>query len=298
MADEMTYHNGYHHVRDRDDHHEEVLLGQHLGTVGSAGRDVDDAGRDLTSAVADANRDLINANGDANRDLINATSNGSQHSSILGAVLGQGGAGIAATHAASGHVRDSVNNAAQHLTHEVADGHRHLTDTVQHVGDANADATRSGHQNLGSLITHGFQNVTADVHNTAQRLGDGQVMWGKNILENVLQTKYDLARDILTEGCKGRETTLATAAQIREDLADAKADLMKEHCETQKLVITEHCKTREQLAAESVKTRELISAEARATVEREISRIGEENTLLKLRLDILSSGSGPGPLSR
>jgi hypothetical protein len=285
-------------------HHDDVLLGQHLGTVGSAGRDIDDAGRDLTSSSADANRDLINANGDANRDLINANASGTQHTAILGSVLREGGDGRATTLGASGHVRDSVHNTGQHLTHEVADGHRHLTDTVHRSAhDVEAavsagtqfvtDNVTHGNQNLGSLITHGQQAVTADIHSTAQRLGDGQVLWGKNILENVLQNRYDLARDILNEGCKGRETTLTAAAQIREDLATAKADLMKEHCETQRLVITEHCKTREQVAAESVRTRELISAEARATVEREISRIGEENTLLKLRIDILSAGGGP-----
>lgn len=276
----------YHHGHHNDHHDDEVLI----------------------AASADATRDLVSATTDAGRDLTNATSNGAQHANILGNVLREGGDGRAATFNASGQVRDSVhhsghhvegavNHGNQHLTHEMNDGHRHLTDTVQAVGTANADATRDGVQNLGSMITHGFQNVTSDVHNTAQRLGDGQVMWGKNILENVLQNRYDLARDILSEGCKGREATLSTAAQIREDLADAKADLMKEHCATQRLVIEQHCETREAVREEGVRVRDVVIAEARAELDRDLAAASQENTLLKLRIDILSGG-GPGPFSR
>lgn len=224
MADEMTYNNGYHYVRDDNDNgHDGVLLGQHLGTVGSAGRDIDDAGRDLTSASADANRDLINANADANRDLISALHGGDQHSSILAAVL---------------------------------DSRAHVTDALNHVG---RDVLRDGGATREEVAQQGKENIIG----------------------------------ILDQGSRGRETTLAQAAEIRNDIADAHSQNLLAHCETQKLVIKEHCETREAVREEGVRTREVVIAEARACLERELARVGEENTLLKLQLNLLSSGTGP-----
>lgn len=227
MADETTYHNGFLHARDRHDDHGEVLLGQHLGTVGSAGRDVDDAGRDLTSAVADATRDMVSAGDDATRDLINSNTNGSQHASILDAIR-----------SSSARVSDNVNFVGRDVLREAA-----------------------------------------------------------SVREEVAQQGKENIVGILDQGSRGRETTLAQAAEVRNDIADAHSQNLLAHCETQKLVIKEHCETREAVREEGVRTRDVIVAEARAVLEREISRVSEENTLLKLRIDILSGG-GTGPLAR
>jgi hypothetical protein len=92
--------------------------------------------------------------------------------------------------------------------------------------------------------------------------------------ENVIVT--------LQEGSRGRETTL-----------EAKSDLMREHCETQKLVIKEASDTRIAVREEAERTRELIRDEHRSILERELAAKGEENTLLKLQINLLSSGTGP-----
>lgn len=226
MADETLYHNGYHHTRDNDDH-DEVLLGQHIASVGSAQRDVSDAGRDLTAASADANRDLFSAVSDANRDLSSAQS-----------------------------------EANRDLFSAVSDAQRDLVN--QH---ANAEAHRDIIEQLG-------QNETTVVDIGAR------------------------GRDVtFDQGSRGRETTLAVGAQIREDVADSRRDNLLQHCETQKLVIKEHCETREAVREEGVRTREAVREEARAVLERELRVVQESNSLLQLRLDILSGG-GPGPLAR
>lgn len=225
MADEMTYHNGYHYVRDNDDDHDEVLLGQHIASVGSAQRDVSDAGRDLTAASADANRDLISAGDDATRDLINSHNNGSQHATLLAAVL---------------------------------EGRGQLGDRI---GQVQTDVARESGAVREEVAQQGKENIVG----------------------------------ILDQGARGRETTLRETQEVRNDIADAHSQNLLAHCETQKLVIKEHCETREAVREEGVRTREAVREEARAVLERELRVVQESNSLLQLRLDILSGG-GPGPL--
>lgn len=231
MADgEMTYHNGYHYVRDNDNGHEDVLLGQLISSNGDAARD-----------ASDSNRDLISAVGDASRDLINATSNGTQHSDLMGAVVGN---------------REVTRDAQAHIVSDVADGFR---DTAQDVGGAHRDILRESAAIREEVAQQGKENIIG----------------------------------ILDQGSRGRETTLAQAAEIRNDIADAHSQNLVAHCETQKLVIKEHCETREAVREEGVRTRDLIVTESRALLERELAAKSEENTLLKLQLNLLSSGTGP-----
>ncbi len=222
MADEMTYHNGYHYVRDNDDH-DDVFVAQAVHAEGDAARDVADAGRDLTSAV-----------GDANRDLFQAGFNGNQHSQILDALRGVQGM----------------------VQHEVADGFR---DTAQDVSGAHRDILREAASVREEVAQQGKENVI----------------------------------NILDQGSRGRETTLAQSAEIRNDIADAHTQNLLAHCETQKLVIKEHCETREAIREEGVRTREVVVNEARAVLERELAAKDQENTLLKLQINLLSSGTGP-----
>lgn len=194
MADEMTYNNGYHYVRDDNDDHDDLHLAALVASNGDASRDIADAGRDLTGFIGTSG----------------------QHVDIMSAVREEGGDGKATTWNARGHVSDLINHNTLHLTERIMDSTK----------------------------------------------------------ENVIVT--------LQEGSRGRETTL-----------EAKSDLMREHCETQKLVIKEASDTRIAVREEAERTRELIRDEHRSILERELAAKGEENTLLKLQINLLSSGTGP-----
>lgn len=140
MPDEMTYHNGYHHVRDRDhhgDHHDSVLLGQHLGTVGSAGRDVDDAGRDLSSAIGNAGRDLAGTIGDADRDLTSAIADADRGGRILAAIREEGGRDRDRCDRGHGDTKDSVH----HLGHRLGDRLCDIGDKVREEGSRGRERT-------------------------------------------------------------------------------------------------------------------------------------------------------------
>lgn len=50
--------------------------------------------------------------------------------------------------------------------------------------------------------------------------------------------------------------------------------------------------TREAVREEGVRTRELVATEARAAIEREMARVSEENTLLKLQISVGGGGIG------
>lgn len=197
MADEMTYNNGYHYVRDNDDNRDDLFIAAAVHAEGDANRDVADAGRDLAAANAGGVRDLVNANADANRDVLDANRD------LFQALHGAG--------------RD-----------------RDLTEQIGRVERVVVEQAK----------------------------------------DNVIVTQ--------AEGSRGREVTLET-----------KADLMREHCETQKLVIKEASDTRAAVREEAERTRELVRDEHRALLQRELDAKSEENTLLKLQINLLSSGTGP-----
>lgn len=208
---EMTYHNGYHYVRDNgNDDHDEVLLGQHLATVGSAGRDVDDAGRDLTSAVADANRDLISAGDDATRDLINAHNDSSAHAQILAAIG-----------ASTGRVADLVN----------ANGR----DILRESAAVREEVAQQGKENIVGILDQGSRGreVTFD---QGSRGRETTLATSAQIREDLADAKADLMKEhcetqklVITEHCKTREQLAAEAVRTRELIsAEARATVERE----------------------------------------------------------------------
>lgn len=152
-----------------------------------------------------------------------------------------------------GNILDAIRDAQAHVQHEVSDG---LRDTVSGVSGAHRDILREAASVREEVGQQGKENIVG----------------------------------ILDQGSRGRETTLAQAAEIRNDIADAHSQNLLAHCETQKLVIKEHCETREAVREEGVRTREVVVSEHRALLERELAAKGEENTLLKLQLNLLSGG--------
>ena len=150
------------------------------------------------------------------------------------------------------------SDAARDLTAAVADANR---DLVSAVADAGRDLSSALHD------SHRDRDLT-------EQVGRVERVVVEQAKDNVIVTGR--------EGSRGRETTL-----------EAKSDLMKEHCETQKLVLQEGSLTREAVHAEAEKTRELVRDEHRALLQRELDAKSEENTLLKLQINLLSSGTGP-----
>lgn len=182
---------------------------------------------------------------------------------------------------------------------DVADAGRDLTmsgdDASRDLTSALADAGRD--VDIMSAVREEGGNSRATTLDARGHVTDAINEVGRQGLENTLregaagrqvtleQSKDNVER-ILEQGSMGRETTLK-----------ATADLMREHCETQKLVIKEACETREAVRDEGERTRELIRDEANAALLRELTASQNANSLLQLRIDILSGG-GPGPLSR
>lgn len=186
--------------------------------------------------------------------------------------------------------RDLVNanaDANRDLINANADAQRDLADAQRDFDAAlhNADAHRDIIEQVSQVETTTVSQAKDNVIRTLEQGAMGR--------ETTLAGFKDQIRETIDQASRGRETTLATSAQIREDLADAKSELLLAHCETQKLVIKEHCETREAVREEGVRTRETVITEARAVLERELAAKSEENTLLKLQINLLSSGTGP-----
>lgn len=194
---------------------------------------------------------------------------------------------------ANGSAARDVADAGRDLTSAVADANRDLFQAGFNGNQHSQilDALRGVQGTVQHEVADGFRDTAQDVSGAHRDI----IRESAAIREEVGQQGKENVVEILREGSRGRETTLAQAAEVRNDIADAHSQNLLAHCETQKLVIKEHCETREAIREEGVRTRELVSTEARAVLEREISRVGDENTLLKLRLDILSGG-GTGPL--
>lgn len=230
----------------------------------------------LLGNLHDASRDIAAANTANLSNLTAAGASAGRDVDIMSAVREEGGDGRDTTRDAAHQVTDGVSNGFQHLTHEVSNGFQHL----------------------GHGMSSGFQHVNDNLFVGIKNIAENVLREGASMREELAQQGKENAILTLEQASKGRETTQAVGAQIREDIGDAHTQNLLAHCETQKLVIKEHCETREAVREEGVRTRDLIVAESRACLERELAAAKEEATLLKIQLNLLSSGNGNGPLLR
>lgn len=159
-----------------------------------------------------------------------------------------------------------------------------LHDASRDLAAANASAGRD----LDSANAEGVRDQAAALYGAgrdrdfAEQIGRVERVVVEQAKDNVIATAQSLKENLVNvkdEGSRGREVTL-----------EAKADLMKEHCETQRLVIEKACEVKEAVHQEANATRELIRDEHRALLQRELDAKSEENTLLKLQINVLSGG--------
>lgn len=172
---------------------------------------------------------------------------------------------VAAAVHAEGDANRDVADAGRDLAASNAGGVR---DLVNANADANRDVLDANRDLFQALHGAGRDR------DLTEQIGRVERVVVEQAKDNVIVTQ--------AEGSRGREVTLET-----------KADLMKEHCETQKLVIKEASDTRAAVREEAERTRELVRDEHRALLQRELDAKSEENTLLKLQINLLSSGTGP-----
>lgn len=153
---------------------------------------------------------------------------------------------------------------------------------IRDLDNANSDATRDvldANRDLMGALHHGGRD-----RDFAEQIGRVERVVVEQAKDNVIATGHALKENvqhILDQGSRGRETTL-----------EAKSDLMKEHCETQRLVIEKACEVKEAVHQEANTTRELIRDEHRALLQRELDAIKQENTLLKLQVSVGGGGIG------
>jgi len=164
---------------------------------------------------------------------------------------------------------EGLHDAGRDLAAANADG-------IRDLDNANSDATRDvldANRDLSAALHAGGRD-----RDFAEQIGRVERVVVEQAKDNVIATGHALKENvqhILDQGSRGRETTL-----------EAKADLMKEHCETQRLVIEKACEVKEAVHQEANTTRELIRDEARAVLQRELDAIKQENTLLKLQVNV------------
>lgn len=245
----------------------------HRGHDGLRGADaaflgnLHDASRDIAASNTSHLANLGVSNASAGRDV-----------DLMSAVREEGGDGRDATRDAASQVTHEVSNGVQHLEQDLSNGFQHLGsdigNSVQHLGhEVSQGFLHMAHENADA-----FRDLTGNQHNAHRDI----IREGSATRADVNIRAKENVEHILDQGSRGRETTL-----------QAKADLMREHCETQRLVIEKACEVKEVVHAEANLTRELIRDEGRAILQRELDEARSQNGLLQLQINLLSSGNGP-----